>query len=66
MLGERIWGQDFLDSMNRPHPDPEIRKMEEQMLKLSTQFYQNETLKIIRKRKIEYDLLPEYYKRINV
>lgn len=51
MLGERIWGQDFLDSMNRPHPDPEIRKMEEQIEELSTQFYLNETLQIIRKRK---------------
>jgi len=64
MIGERIWGQDFIDSLKRPHSDPEIRKMESEMSELILQVYANS----FRKPKYEeiFDPLPAYYKRIKV
>jgi len=41
MLGEMIWGDDFVREMSQPHSDPEIRKTEEQANEFWRQYMMN-------------------------
>lgn len=64
MLGERIWGKQFIKELNEPHSDPEIRKFEERMAKYQLEYF----ARIFRKPTFEevYDVLPQKYKDIKL
>jgi len=66
MTVERIWGKKAIEELSKPHPDPGIRKMEEELEEIATKFYNEEFLSTIRRNVINYDLLPECYKKVKV
>jgi hypothetical protein len=61
MLGEQIWGQSFIDELSRPHPDPEIRRLEEMAAEMTWQM-------ILRQfePKPMRDCLPEHYRKMKI
>jgi hypothetical protein len=63
MTGELIWGQSFIDEMYRPHRDPEIRKMEEQVAEITGRVL---LVYLLSQSESERDCLPEHYRKIKI